>query len=290
MVLGIFKKIKSAAQKVGNAIASTAKKIGSGIKNVAQKVVNTGAKVVSKVADGASKVASFVAPVGTLMSLVPGPVGIAGKVISGVGNVVKYGGKIVSNLADKVADKTEQTNTFTSYAQRTQNVVKPVKKPETFTTTKDVVKKVIPDEVKTIEQKTLKDEVQSVPSQHVRRRPLKGPVPANPYRRPLPPYGAPHHMYNQRGPNMRRPQRDVTVNNYYGQRPQNSSNSYAEGSPQNIQRPVNPQQSRPMRRPQPYGMNNGIQQRGPHRGQQRDVTINNYYGQRPQQSSGFTFV
>ena len=43
-----------------------------------------------------------------------------------------------------------------------------------------------------------------------------------------------------------------------------------------------------MRRPQPYGMNNGIQQRGPHRGPQygnpqRDVTVNNYYAQRPQQ-------
>lgn len=92
-VAGFFKKVKNAVKTVG-------KKIDKGIKTV----VNTGAKVVSKVADVASDVASVVAPIGTLMSLAPGPVGVAGKVISGVGNLVKYGGKAVEWAANKVDD------------------------------------------------------------------------------------------------------------------------------------------------------------------------------------------
>lgn len=93
VVAGFFKKIKEGAQSV----------IGK-VKDVGSKIINTGAKVISKVADVASDVASVVAPIGSIMGLIPGPVGAAGKVISGIGNLVKYGGKGVEWLANKVDD------------------------------------------------------------------------------------------------------------------------------------------------------------------------------------------
>ena len=104
-VAGFFKKIKNAVKTVTNKIDNGIKKAANAVVNVGKNVINTGAKVVSKIADVASNVASVVAPVGTLMSLAPGPVGVVGKVVSGVGNLVKYGGKGVEWLANKVDEK-----------------------------------------------------------------------------------------------------------------------------------------------------------------------------------------
>ena len=264
-VAGFFKKVK-------NAVTTVANKIGSGIKKAATAVVNTGAKVISKVADVASDVASVVAPVGTLMSFIPGPVGVAGKVISGVGNLVKYGGKGVEWLANKVDDAIpdNSSNTITPIGSSfiKDNSSNPITNNSVHTILPIDRSKLIRDYPNPIQQRTDRLRQQLTSNQDYYARQLKG-----------------------RGNPTLRSQPDVFVNNSYNRgarrdyvqqrHPSNPSYNVRNIGPRRLNQPPIIDNQNPM----------DIQRRNYHmsknvnlaraRGHPRNVTVNNYYGTNP---------